>query len=183
MRWVVIVVLTLAAVGCGPVQQRESTKYVAAFEVPLPLESDQIVFLVVLSRLAKAEGMHVDAADTAELALLSRMDGGQRTMWAAIYGDQNDHESIATMMDWVGRPGRIWIIFSRGQNVERATRFRENAIREIKSRWPKTLSIPVLESGGVPLPQDLELTPDGYVISRSKAWQYEGKSKQPGGND
>lgn len=54
-----------------------------------------------------------------------------------------------------------------------ASRFRENAMREIMLRWPGTLSLPIMPTGAIPLVEDLVRTPNGYVVNPSAAHKYE----------
>lgn len=124
--------------------------------------------------------MHLDFADAAELDAISQVAGQHRTMHAAVYGDSHDGESIASVKDWPERPGNIWLMFERGEDVSRAERYREAVMREVRMRWPDTLSLPIAETGAIPNFVDLERTPDGYVIKPSEAWKYTYERKRPG---
>jgi hypothetical protein len=68
MRQIVCVAISVVMAGCGGTTQSESTRTVAAFEVPLPSEADREQFLLVLRTAAEAEGMHVDAESKQDLA-------------------------------------------------------------------------------------------------------------------
>lgn len=123
--------------------------------------------------------MHLDFADAAELDAISRVSGHRRMMHAAVYGDANDRELIASTMDWPERPGNIWLMFSQGEDVARAKRYREAAMREIRTRWPDTLNLPIAETGAIPNFEDLMRTPDGYIVRPSEAWKYTHEPKRP----
>ena len=67
MRRLVLAAICAAIAGCGGTRQQESTRTVAAFEIPLSSEADRDLFLSVLRGAAEVEGMHVDATSKEEL--------------------------------------------------------------------------------------------------------------------
>src|SRR5579872_4444798 len=110
MRWIVIAAICLGVTGCGVTTQPESTKTVAAFEVPLPSEADRNQFLSVLRIAAEAEGMHVDAASGEELKREPEVGPAFRmTMNATVWRGINDVEAIASAMDQPDHLGQVWI--------------------------------------------------------------------------
>lgn len=181
MRWLATLGTCVAVTACG-VAQPESARTVAAFEVPLPSETDRNEFLSGLAAAAKAEGMHVDAASTQELEREAKVSPEfEMTMNATVWRGPNDNEAMASAMDHRDHLGRVWIAFFRGQDPTVAKRFRERAMRYITLRWPGTLSLPIMPTGAIPLSRDLIRTPNGYVVNPSEARKYDhsGTATQP----
>ena len=122
----------------------------------------------------KTEGMHVDAESKNELENLRKaIPLAEMTMNAAVWRGANDEESMASVMDAHDHLGQVWIMFSRGKDPTLSGRFRENAMREIKRRWPDTLSLPIMPTGAIPLRRDLIRTPNGYIVNPSEAYRYQ----------
>lgn len=170
----VTLILAFCFVVACTLKQPESAKTVAAFEVPLASENDRNEFLSVLRSAAKTEGMHVDTASKSELESLAKaIPLAEMTMNAAVWRGANDDESIASAMDSHDHLGQVWIMFSKGKDPVIATRFRERVMREIKLRWPDTLSLPIMPTGAIPLPRDLIRTPTGYVVNPTEAYRYQ----------
>jgi hypothetical protein len=118
--------------------------------------------------------MHVDAESSEDLRAEAKVSPNfEMTMKAAVWRGSNDDEAVASAMDQFDHLGRVWIMFSRGNDPTLTDRFRENAMREIKLRWPGTLSLPVMPTGAIPLAQDLLRTPSGYVVNPSEAHKYD----------
>ncbi len=154
--------------------QPESAKTVAAFEIPLPSESDRSEFLSVLRQAAEVEGLHVDSDNERELQEIAEViPQAEMTIHAAVWRGANDDELIASVMDQYGHLGRVWIMFSKGEDPPLAGRFREQVMRETIARWPDTLSLPIMPSGAIPLHADLVRTPSGYIVDPSAASKYE----------
>lgn len=161
--------LLLFCAACGPVRQPESARIVAAFEVPLPTASERSEFVEILGRAAEAEGLHVDAATDEELAYLREVP---MTINAVVWrGD--DEEVMADILDMPGTVGRPWLSYSRGEDEDLARRFRERSLRAILERWPASRRLPVLPDGGLPLPEHLRWTKEGYRVEPSAAAGYE----------
>lgn len=164
--WRIALLATLVVLAsCGETLQPESSKTVAAFEVPLPSVQDRSEFLMVVRREAEAEGLHVDAAsadelkDTAEAIPLAAM-----TIHAAVWRGSEDDQLEASIMDQHDHLGQVWIMFSKGEDPETARRFRIRLMPKIIARWPGTLSLPILSTGAIPNHDELRRTPDGYVL-------------------
>lgn len=161
--------LSLFAVACSPVEQPDSNKTVAAYEVPLPTPEDKERFLALLDEVAKAEKYHVDFATRSELEIVSEVS--PMTFNASVWrGD--DEESMASAMDFRDRIGRVWIAFPRGEDPARSERFRNALVPRIKAEWPQTASLPIMPNGAIPLTNDLVLTPSGYEVEPSAASKY-----------
>jgi hypothetical protein len=174
MRWIVSLTICASLIGCGPAAQPESAKTVAAFEVPLSSEADRDQFMALLRATAAPEGMQVDAESSEDLNAEAKASPNfAMTLKAAVWLGSNDDEVVASAMDRFDHLGRVWIMFSRGKDPMLASRFRENAMREIMLRWPGTLSLPIMPTGAIPLVQDLVRTPNGYVVNPSAAHKYE----------
>ena len=161
-------------VACGVAQQPESAKTVAAFEISLPTKDERDEFLAVLRREAEAEGLHVDAADEQRLIQTGRdIPAAKMTLHAAVWRGTDDNESEAVIMDQADHLGRVWIMFSKGEDPRLASQFREKAVRAIFARWPDTLILPIMPTGAIPLHGDLVRTPKGYKVTTSAAAKYE----------
>jgi hypothetical protein len=157
-------------------------KTVAAFEVPLRSEADRNQFLSILRAAAAAEGMHVDAESAQDLARETKIGPlFAKTMNLAVWRGANDEEAVASAMDQPDHLGQVWITFSRGEEPQLTTRFRESAMRQIMLHWPDTVSLPIMPTGAIPLHGDLVRTPNGYIVNPSEAHKYELKvsEKQP----
>lgn len=160
--------------GCGVAAQPESSKTVAAFEVPLRLEADRDQFLAVLRAAAESEGMHVDAESAQDIARETKVSPAfAKTMNAAVWRGANDEEVVASAMDLPENLGKIWLSFSKGKDPQLSARFRDNAMRQIMLRWPGTLSLPIMPTGAIPLPSDLIRTPIGYIVNPSESHKYQ----------
>lgn len=171
------IALLLACTACGVAPQPESIRTVAAFEVPLPTPAERQAFLTLLRLESEAHGFHVDAATTEELQSLSEVS--PMTMNAAIWRGENDDEVVASAMDFRDHLGRIWITFNKGEDPPRSIKFREALMRKVVRRWPQTLSLPILPTGGVPLSSDLIRTPTGYTVNPSAEGRYQPSPNPP----
>jgi hypothetical protein len=146
---------------------------VAAFEVPLPSQSERERFLSVLRKIAADHGMHVDAETQQELERQARVGPEFRmTMNAAVWRGTSDDEPIASVMDQPDHLGQVWISFARGEYPALSSRFREDTMREVMRNWPATLSLPIMPTGAIPLHRDLIATPKGYVVDPAEASKY-----------
>lgn len=173
MRWILSLVLCVLMAGCGVAQQPDSTKTVAAFEVPLRSEADRTQFISILRTEAEANGMHVYWESEQELAQDAAIGPlFAKTMNLAIWQGANDNDNIASAMDEYDHMGLVWIVFARSENPQLATKFRENVMRKIMKRWPDTLTLPIMPTGVIPLHSDLIRTPNGYKVNPSKAYKY-----------
>jgi hypothetical protein len=177
MRLAVVQVVCLALAGCGIASQPESIKTVAAFEVPLSSEADRTEFVSILKAAAAGEGLHVDTARTEDLQSEAKViPRAASTLRAGIWRGKDDNESIASAMDGADHLGRVWIMFSKGTDPALNTRFQQRAMGEINRHWPSTLSLPIMPTGAIPLPQDLIKTSTGYIVDPKQAGRYEVKS-------
>ena len=159
--------------GCGVAPQPESARTVAAFEIPLPTEKERAEFLSLLSQVAQAEGLHVDASSREELEHGARASPTlEGTVHAGVWRGADDNELEASVMDLHDNLGQVWIMFLQGENPALADQFRERVMLEIRRRWPETLSLPIMPTGAIPLPRDLIRTPDGYVVDPAAASMY-----------
>lgn len=165
MRVVVLLALLLAGGACGVSTQPISSEVAAAFEVPLSTAADRGSFLAVLSEVARTEGAHLDAATDDELReTATAMPQAKMSVHAAVWQGADDKESWATIMDQADHLGLVWIMFSRGEDEKQARHFQVSAMRQIRARWPDTLSLPVIDRRTIPLRHDLVRTPHGYRI-------------------
>lgn len=162
--------------ACQPVPQPESHRTVAAFEVPLITPADHAELLALLSREAAAEGLTLDP--DSEVEFFRRNTPDIPIVEASIWrGEVRDSE--ARILD-MPQDSRVWISFSRGEDVAAAQRFRERAMRKVVERWPGTLAVPVAATGALPHKQDLVVTAKGgYAIEPAKMEGY-GCRETPG---
>jgi hypothetical protein len=173
-RWILAATILIGVSACGVEPQPESAKIVAAFEVPLPSQVDRDQFLAILQSAAANEGLHIDTTHKEDLEQQARVSPAfEMTMNAAVWKGADDDELIASAMDQPDHLGRIWILFSKGEDALLNSRFREAAMRQVVQKWPETLSLPILPTGAIPLSGDLIRTPEGYVISPAEADKYE----------
>ena len=174
MRAMLFPFILLACPACGVAVEPASEETVAAFEVPLPKVEDRAAFLAILRDAAKAEGGHVDAASDDELR-----DSGvaiplaKMSVRAAAWQGSDDNHSWAVIMDQADHLGQVWIMFSRGEDEKLASGFRVRAMRNIRTRWPGTLSLPIIDRWTIPLRSDLIRTPEGYRLNPSAASKYD----------
>jgi hypothetical protein len=174
MRLLAFPMILLSATACSVAIQPVSDETVAAFEVPLPKATDRAAFLAIIRNAAWAEGAHVDAASDDELRdTAAAMPQAKMSVHAAVWRGSGDDESWAAIMDQADHLGQVWIMFSRGKDVNLASRFRARAMRDIKARWPNTLSLPIIDHKTIPLHSDLVRTPDGYRLKPSAAAKYD----------
>jgi hypothetical protein len=176
---VLFVLVILIGVGWAllPVEQPESLKTVSAYSIPITSENDRGELLQLLRGAAKNEGMHVDAAPRQWLESMGKDSPHARmTIYAAVWMGADDKEPVADITDQ-GHLGQAWITFSKGTNPKIIEQFRNRAMQSIKRRWPDTLSLPVLPTGGVPLYEDLVRTPEGYKIKPEATSKYVGQPK------
>jgi hypothetical protein len=172
----------LGTIGCGVSAQPDSARTVAAFEVPLPSETDRDQFLSVLRTAAATEGMHVDASSSEELKREGDVSQAfKKTMNATVWRGANDDEAFASAMDEPDHLGEVWISFFKGKDPTLNSRLRESAMREIMRRWPDTLSLPIMPTGAIPLHDDLIRTPKSYVVNPAEAYKYDvaGAGRRP----
>lgn len=163
--------MLLACSGCGVAPQQESARTVAAYEVPLPTKSDRDALIALLRQYAQPEAFHVDAATDNENEQLSGVS--PITINATVWRGTNDDEPVASVMDGADHIGLGWLTFSKSEEPERTTRFRDSVMKQIKLRWPKTEPLPIMPTGAIPLHNDLVLTKDGYRVKREAASKYE----------
>jgi hypothetical protein len=165
------------------VPDQEPARTVAAIEIPLKADTDRRDLVTILRRHAAADGtIHVDDVTSRwrefEAQNGPTLPGGKGTIFVGVWRGANDDELIADVDD-MGHPGRAWVTFVKGKDIARAARFRQAVLADIIRRWSDAKSIPVLPSGGVPLPQDLTLTPSGYKITPGASATYELPKSSP----
>lgn len=174
MRWIAAVTVMLTFSGCGIAPQPESARTVAAYEVSLPTENQRNEFLSLMSRIAQSEGLHLDAASHEELIQTAKaVPLAKMTVRAAVWRGSSDDDAEAVIMDQADHLGEVWIMFSKGEDAQLATKFRDKAVEAIFDRWPGTLSLPIMPTGAIPLHRDLVRTANGYQVAPSAAANYD----------
>lgn len=155
--------------ACQPVPQPESHRTVAALEVPLVTPADHAELLALVAREAAAEGLTL--TPDAEMEFFRRNTPDIPIVEAYIRR-RGVRDSEAHIFD-MPHDSRVWIAFSRGEDVAAAQRFRERAMRKVVERWPEALSVPVTATGGLPHKRDLVVTTKGgYAIDPAKMEGY-----------
>lgn len=168
-------IVTLWLLACSPVEQPAGLQFVAAIEIPLRTPADRRDLLAMLRRHAAAGGLHVDDLSQGRRDLqrnapeLPAMARG--TLHVGVWRGAED-EDLEVSADDAGHPRRAWVTLSRGTQMAAAARVREGLLADIARRWPDARRLPILPSGGLPLADDLRLTPAGYRIARSAASRY-----------
>jgi hypothetical protein len=157
--------LAALAVACGPVAQPDSLRFEDAIEVNLATPTDRADLLAMLRRHAAADGLHVDDVSATSPSPLGR------TIYVGAWRGAGD-DDMEISIDDAGHAGRAWVIFSRGEQPERAARLRRIVAADIMRRWPEARRIPVTPWGGLPLAEDLRATDQGYEIDPAVAPRY-----------
>ena len=173
----ITVVILLACSACGVAPQPNSARTVAAFEVPVFTKSDRDWLVALLRQYAEPEGFHVDADTDEDNKQLSEVS--PITINATVWRGKNDDEPVASVMDGADHIGLGWLTFSKSEDPEHTARFRDNVMKQIKVRWPKTAALPIMPTGAIPLHDDLTLTKDGYRVKRAAASKYELPASSP----
>lgn len=175
--WRIALTLPLVCSARGVAPQPKSARTVAAFEVPLSTASDREDLVALLSQEAKTERFHVDATNAEELNQLSSVS--PITINAAVWRGKYDDEAVASVIDGADHLGLAWLTFSKSEEPERTARFRDSVMQRIMLRWPKTLALPIMPTGAIPLHDDLLLTKEGYRVKRQAASKYELPASSP----
>jgi hypothetical protein len=158
--------------ACQPVPQPESASTVAAFEVPLTTAVDRADFLTILAAEAAAEGLYVKVETAEEMERRAEMSPiFRRSIHAIVYRGGDFHQAEARVSDQF-HFGHVWISFSQGEDLELARRFRDQLMARTIERWPETLSVPVAQTGALPLKEDLVQGDHGYEIDPAKLAGY-----------
>lgn len=114
--------------------------------------------------------MHIDAASKEEMEAVA-LPNVKNQINATVWLGDRDAEPVASVMDFQ-KPGFAWLSFSKGTSPELNNRFRQNVMRQIAIKWPNTTALPVMPNGGIPLPRDLTLTNQGYMVDEDAAHKY-----------
>lgn len=175
MRLLLALSFVWICAACGVAPQPRSNETVAAFEVPLSTARDRAAFIAILSEAAKTEGGHVDSTSEEELReAAAAIPAAGMSIHLGVWRGQEDEENWAVAMDQADHIGQVWIMFARGQDEVKASRFRERAMKAIRQEWPETLSLPIIDKRTIPLRRDLVRTPTGYKIDPAAASEYDG---------
>lgn len=174
MRRIGALALFLLSAACAIAKQPDSARTVAAFEIPVATADDRQELLTMLSEVAQAESLHLDAATREELQASSVTY--RQTISAAVWRGKDDDESIASVMD---APDHLpWIMFSKGKDEKLSRRFRDRAVSRVMARWPNTSSLPIMPTGAIPHPRQLIRTPRGYVVSAETLAEFQAEERK-----
>jgi len=166
-----LLALLIALTGLASCTEGRVIKTAAAYEVPTSGEGGHARLLAVMQKQAAKSGYHVDHASKQDLAV--RSDIAPRTFSAGVWAGANDDENIATAMNEPSGSDRIWLTFAAGQNPDQADRFRISLMQEVRAIWPETKELPILNGETIPLPGDLILDGDRYILDPSAADRYD----------
>lgn len=167
--------MALTLIACTPNQ--EPMRYVEAIEIPMDVQTERHELATILAAAAKEDGgLHVD--DTTVRTVRFHADSKalepnfRPTISMAVWRGDDDNQLVASVTDTMHR-GRVWATFNRGEDPDQESHFRRSAVLAVKARWPRTKTLPILPSGGLPHARDIISTPDGYRIKFSEAGSYE----------
>ncbi|WP_265528808.1 hypothetical protein [Sphingomicrobium marinum] len=160
----------IALTACDIVEQPESAETVAAYEVYVPSADDKARLHTIFENTAQNHGFHLDAASSTDLDVMSQVS--RISFNASIWRGENDDEIMMSAMDFEDRLGRVWMSFPKGEDPSRSTRFRNDLMKNVKSEFPETLSLPIMPTGAIPLTRDLIRTEDGYIVDPAEAHRY-----------
>jgi hypothetical protein len=173
MLRIVTLLLAITFSGCSPARQPEGPA--AAVEISLRTTADDADLVAMLRQQAPLQGFHVDDVSAKwrdfEQHVKDFPPAIQKTIYVGVWRGKDDDDLIVSVDDG-GHPRKAWITFYRGPEPKFAEQFWDTLTGEIRRRWPDVHSIPILPSGGLPLSNDLILTPQGYKIVRSAAERY-----------
>jgi hypothetical protein len=160
--------LALLAFACGCSRASNDTiKTVAAIEVPLRTTTDHNDLVALMRRLAAANGMHVDDDSEKWGAFQRSLPADEpvdtrATIYVGVWRGSRDDDFEVSVSDMM-HLGRAWVTFLQDGRNDLPADKREQALAEIRRRWPDARSVPVLPSGGQPLVEDLRLTPQASL--------------------
>ena len=157
-----ILCLSVICTACGVAEQPKWAETIAAYEVPLPTDTDKARFIRLLREEGASQGFHVDAATRDELAIQSEVF--PMTFNASVWRGEEDEELMASAMDFRDRIGRVWISFPLGQESARSARFREKLVPKIKE---------VLSSMGLRLGMEIPGWPPENIEEMAKKLEQE----------
>jgi hypothetical protein len=183
MRHLWTIALLALAPGCSRSNGAERFKSIAVVEIPLRTPADHNDLIYIVRRIAAANGMHVDD-DSQKWADFQRSFPPQppidtrATIYVGVWRGSTDDDFEVSVSDMM-HVGRAWVTFLQGGLVDLPAEEREKALGEIRKRWPDARGVPVLPSGGEPLPEDLRLTPEGYKIAAPAASRYQLPANSP----
>lgn len=175
-----LLVLLVALAGVASCKGGEVVKKVAAYEVPTSSEAERAQLLAVMQRYAGRSGFHVDHATDEELAVQSEVRPIKFN--AAVWAGANDDEYVASAMSQPSGSERVWLSFAVGRNPDQTDRFRLSLMEEARNLWPETKELPLLNGETIPLPADLIVDGDKYVLNPAAADRYnvpEGRATEP----
>lgn len=166
--------IVAASIGCAPADQ-DSVRTVAAVEVLLQTGADRTDLVAILRRHAAADGeLHVDDVSDKWREFQQEADTPAATrmsIYVGVWRGANDDAIEASVTD-MGHIGRAWVMFLKGRLPDRTAKFRRGVLADIERRWPNAKALPVLPTGGLPLRDDLRMTPTGYKIDSAAAATY-----------
>jgi hypothetical protein len=165
-----LLALSLAFAGIASCKGGEVIKTAAAYEVATNTQAERKQLLAIMQDHAARYGYHVDHATDEELALLS--EAAPIKFSAAVWAGANDEVYIASAMSPPSDSQRVWLSFKAAEGSQQAPRFRASLMQEVRTIWPGTKELPVLGGTTIPLPDDLIVDGDKYILDPSSADRY-----------
>lgn len=173
-------VLGVVAQGFIPRGRSESSRTVAAVEVPLRTQADRADLLAMLRRHAEAEGLHVDDGSRRWIEFRRNAPADEapsvrealtKTIYISVWRGGGDKD-LEVSVDDGGHRGRPWLVFFRGDQPGLATKARIRLLAEIRARWPDARDVPVMPNGALPLAHDLVWTGASYAVKPERVAAY-----------
>ena len=162
---------------CAACNSAKQDRYAEAIEVPV-VQQDQVRFFEILERAAKREGLffrdssaHMRSASNGTLtfyASLFRPLAGEKEWLEVQVLQQNGYSPWVIFHSAAEEPWRETTVASRGR-----------IISSLRQQWPELQNLPILPSGGVPAPDDLVGTSNGFKIRPDRAAKYDLASNSP----
>lgn len=162
--------LAIALVGAASCSEGEVVKKSAAYEVPVQGVEDRKKLLAAMQEHASGFYYRVDHSTDEELAAQSLVSPASFN--AAVRAGTFDEEYIASAMNPPGATDRVWLSFNIGKDPARVTQFRTSLMKRVRATWPDTKELPILSGETIPLPEDLMVDGDRYVLKPSAATRY-----------
>lgn len=166
----IFLALLLALAGGASCKGGEVAKISAAYEVPTMSAEERAQLLAAMQEHAARSGYHVDHSSDQELALSP--EWARKTFSASVWAGANDDEYIASAMSPPSDSGRVWLTFRLRQKPGQADRFRTSLMLRVRTLSPETKELPVLNGETIPLPDDLIVDGDRYVLNPAAADRY-----------
>jgi hypothetical protein len=153
---------------------------VRAIEVPIRSGADRQDLKNIMKRHGDKSGL--DFVDTSE-SWANAPPEFRKTLYFALDRPMKGREEWEVEAYDEGRGTDPWVIFFYGVDPASAKTSRDFLVSVLRERFPESLEVPTIASGGLPFREDLVRTSSGYEIRPDRAAAY-GLSpvRKPAGN-